>query len=73
MATLTGLIPVTVGTVEAYHGGGGGGWGGGIPLGGGGGGGGAGNAERRAIYHYKAQQPKGATKYTSNQKQARRP
>ena len=36
MATLTGLIPVTVGTFEAYHGGGGGG---GIPLGGGGGGG----------------------------------
>ena len=32
MATLTGLIPATVGTVEAYHGGGGGG----IPLGGGG-------------------------------------
>ena len=31
MATLTGLIPVTVGTFEAYHGGGGG-----IPLGGGG-------------------------------------
>ena len=25
MATLTGLIPVTVGTFEAYHGGGGGG------------------------------------------------
>ena len=34
MATLTGLVPVTVGTFEAYHGGGGGG---GIPLGGGGG------------------------------------
>ena len=50
MATLTGLIPVTVGTFEAYHGGGGGGgyhWGGG-----GGGGGGAGNAERRTIYIY---------------------
>ena len=45
MATLTGLIPVTVGTFEAYHGGDGGG----IPLGGGGGGG-AGNAERRTIY-----------------------
>ena len=46
MATLTGLIPVTVGTF-----GGGGGWGG-IPLGGEGegGGGGAGNAERRTIY-----------------------
>ena len=44
MATLTGLIPVTVGTFEAYHGGGGGG----IPLGGGG----AGNAERRTIYVY---------------------
>ena len=42
MATLTGLIPVTVGTFEAYHGGGGGG----IPLGGGG----AGNAERRTMY-----------------------
>ena len=44
MATLTGLIPVTVGTFETYHGGGGGGgyhWGGG---------GGAGNAERRTIY-----------------------
>ena len=36
MATLTGLIPVTVGTFAAYHGGGVGG-GGGIPLGGGGG------------------------------------
>ena len=35
MATLTGLIPVTVGTFEAYHGG----VGGGIPLGGGGWGG----------------------------------
>ena len=43
MATLKGLIPVTVGTVEAYDGGAGGG---GIPLGGGG----AGNAERRTIY-----------------------
>ena len=46
MATLTGLIPVTVGTFEAYPGGGGGGgyhWGGG---------GGAGNAERRTIYIY---------------------
>ena len=41
MATLTGLIPVTVGTFEAYHGGGGGG----IPLGGGGG------WERRAQDH----------------------
>ena len=39
MATLTGLIPVTVGTFEAYRGGG---VGGGIPLGGGGGGGGLG-------------------------------
>ena len=45
MATLTGLIPVTVGTVEAYHGGGGGG----DTIGGGGG---AGNAERRTIYIY---------------------
>ena len=43
MATLTGLIPVTVGTFEAYHGGGGGG----DTIGGGGG---AGNAERRTIY-----------------------
>ena len=38
MATLTGLIPVTVGTFEAYHGGGGGG----DTIGGGGGGGGLG-------------------------------
>ena len=45
MATLTGLIPVTVGTFEAYHGGG---VGGGIPLGGGGGGG---AWERRAQDH----------------------
>ena len=45
MATLTGLILVTVGTFEAYQGGG---WGG-IPLGEGGG---AGNAERRTIYMY---------------------
>ena len=36
MATLTGLIPVTVGTFEAYHGGGG--WGGGGYHWGGGGG-----------------------------------
>ena len=35
MATLTGLIPVTVGTFEAYHGGGGGGVGGGYHWGGG--------------------------------------
>ena len=43
MATLTGLIPVTVGTFEAYHGGGGGGyhWGGG----------GGGGWERRAQDH----------------------
>ena len=41
MATLTGLIPVTAGTFEAYHGGE---WGG-IPLGGGGG------WERRAQDH----------------------
>ena len=45
MATLTGLIPVTVGTFEAYHGGGG--WGG-DTIGGGGGGGGW---ERRAQDH----------------------
>ena len=48
MATLTGLIPVTVGTFEAYHGGGGGGVGGGYHWGEGGGG----NAERRTIYIY---------------------
>ena len=42
MATLTGLIPVTVGTFEAYHGRGVGG----DTMGGGG----AGNAERRTIY-----------------------
>ena len=43
MATLTGLIPVTVGTFEAYHGGAGGGyhWGGG----------GGGGWERRAQDH----------------------
>ena len=40
--TPKGLIPVTVGTFEAYHGGAGG-----DTIGGGGG---AGNAERRTIY-----------------------
>ena len=43
MATLTGLIPVTVDTFQAYQGGG---WQGGYHWGGGG----AGNAERRTIY-----------------------